>query len=182
MKLLSAKRSWIIEELYPIEWRFLSQLPALAAGEEFSEDCLRRLKPNPLGPSDPMGARDFELIEDWSEFVQPDLDRLFGEARACVATDLQTASQVKGPGPVETEAEWRARVEVSDDHSEHWYSVLNQARLLMNEAHGLGEFSARYDLGDIEESEEGFEKFLLLAQYEFYTAIQSFLIEQRMNP
>lgn len=184
MQLVLTEESWILEELNPIEWRFLSQLPAIAAGEEVSEECLRRLKPNPLDRSDRGSAEDSEFIEDWSEFVQPDLDQLFDDARSCVAKDLDAASkkiEIES-GEMEAAVDWPTRIEVPDDHSEQWYSAINQARLLMNEAHGLGEASERFESDSFEESEEGVENFLLLAQYEFYTAIQSILIEYRMDP
>jgi hypothetical protein len=73
------------------------------------------------------------------------------------------------------------RVVVSKEHTEAWYSTLNQARILLNEEHNLAESEermlARMDAGDdIHES-----RFLLIAQYEMYSAIQIMLVEHVMG-
>jgi hypothetical protein len=182
MKLLLTEKSWILDDLNPIEWRFLSQLPDLAAGKELPEKFLRRLKPNPLGESGARDLKDFEFIDDWSEFVEPDLDQFFVDARTRVANDLEAAASGGIPDPEALGDGLPTRIEIPNEHSEQWYNAINQARLLMNEAHQLAEASERFEFQNFDESEEGAQRFILMAQYEFYTALQSILIEHRMEP
>ena len=68
------------------------------------------------------------------------------------------------------------------DAAEAWYSALNQARLLMNEVHDLADAMERFRWPEDAEDGGGDRPFdgaqvLLMAQYEFYTALQSILIE-----
>ena len=175
MKLALTDESWILEALNPIEWRFLSELPHLASGSDLPPQARKRLKPDPIDPLQALESDESSFEEDWREFVEPDLDRLFAESRDRVVDDLASASR-------NAEAPLPERIEIPNENSEHWFSVINQARLLMNEAHGIADASERFDPEVFGESEKGVERILLLAQYEFYTAIQSILLEYRMEP
>ena len=175
MKLALTDESWILEALNPIEWRFLSELPHLASGRELPPDALKRLKPDPIDPLQALESDESAFEEDWREFVEPDLDRLFSEARDRVIEDLAAAIR-------DSDLPLPERIEIANDNSEPWFSVINQARLLMNEVHGMADASERFDPEVFGESEKGVERILLLAQYEFYTAIQSILLEYRMDP
>lgn len=175
MKLALTDESWILEALNPIEWRFLSELPHLASGRDLPPSALKRLKPDPIDPLQALESDESAFREDWREFVEPDLDLLFSDSRDHVIDDLATASR-------ESDAPLPQRIEIANGNTEHWFSVINQVRLLLNEVHGIADASERFDPEVFGESEKGVERILLLAQYEFYTAIQSILLEYRMDP
>ena len=183
MKLKLTNESWILDELHPIEWEFLSQLEEIAAGKEASAKALRRLKPNPLESlSEQTGDHD-EFLDDWKELVQPELDIAFAAAREQVADDLSKAC---GANPSQADRPSASRVEVANEHTELWYSALNQARLLMNEVHDIAGASERFgmspDPGEEIDPSEWLGRLMLLARYEFYTALQSVLVEHLMRP
>jgi len=212
MKFILTPAQWILADLDPIEWRFLDSLPRIASGEEFSEDCRRRLMPDPIDV--PAGKRDQyeEFLEDWNEFVRPDLSVAFSEARDQVSRDLALAlAEEAGPeydGEFEDEDEeadsdadggedelefefdderiWvPSQIVIDRSSADAWYSTLNQARLLMNEAHDLAEATERFRWpkpGSRAEKALDGARVLLLAQYEFYTALQSILIETMLRP
>lgn len=215
MKFILTQTQWILADLDPIEWRFLDQLPRLASGEGFSEQSRRRLLPDPIDV--PAGKRDQyeEFLEDWDEYVRPDLVTAFTEARDQVSRDLALALAQEAGAEYDEEfededeedepedPEFEFEFEDEDDEDEDdaawvpsqiaisrlsadaWYSTLNQARLLMNEAYDLAEATERFRWprpgSEAELSMDG-SRILLLAQYEFYTALQSILIETMLRP
>ncbi len=73
------------------------------------------------------------------------------------------------------------RVVVPLEHTEAWYSVLNQARLLMNEEYDLADSSERFMIEMNGPDSVDQERMLLLAQYEMYSVIQSILVENVMD-
>lgn len=168
---------WAVEDLSAFEWQFLENLPRLAAGVGFDRNCLKRLKPDPLDI--PAGLRHQEegFLEDWREFVEPELDLAFQEARDRVEADVEAARKIAGP-------ELPDRLEVPAEATDLWYSALNQARLLMNEAWDIADSTDRYRLftAAVEGEKIDEEILLRLAQYEFYSAIQSILVENLMQP
>jgi hypothetical protein len=166
-------------------------LPGLASGEGFSDEVRKKLLPSPIVDEngDPVTSED---TEDWNEYVRPDLEEGFAQDRAIVSMDIDRAEKTEDPLKWFEEEEevpenlpdgpmWR--VTVDTDHTEQWYSVLNQTRIMMNEAHGLAEDDSRFLMslfGSIS-GEISQEKALMLAQYEFYCVIQNILVENLMN-
>ena len=189
MKFILTEQSWILDDLDPVEWTFLDRIPEMATGEDDSSQNLRHLLPKPLEA--PVAEREElgSFLEDWEEYVRPDLESSFSAARDQVSRDLAMAS-VQAP-PIEPDPDRPSdedvafadefvarneatplRVEVARDASDAWYSALNQARLLMNANHDLAEMTERFRWP--KDDEIGAEPFdgtlvLLLAQYEFYT-------------
>lgn len=221
MKFILTEESWILTELDPIEWTFLHRIPEMAAGENLPPQFRSRLLPDPIHVPDSERKDEEGFLEDWKEFVRPDLESAFISARDQVSQDLALAqfgdslSKVTGSPSVEEDEEEHPyaveneegedddldedgpefaprsegvpdQVEVARDSSEAWYSAINQARLLMNEAHDLADASERFQWPDPNEEEpqstpqtppiDG-ARLLLMAQYEFYTALQSILLE-----
>lgn len=138
-------------------------------------------------------AVDSEDTDDWNEFVRPDIEDSFTEAREKVLADIDGAEKTDDPADWFEEDElvpedlpegpmWRVRVQM--DHTEEWYSTLNQTRILMNKLHNLAEDDSRFLMsmfGVGKEQEISQEKALLMAQYEFYCVIQNILVENLMN-
>lgn len=197
MKFSVTEDSWILDQLHPAEWHFICELPLIAAGRELGEQRSRDiLMPDPLSAEDSVGEEEF--LEDWQEFVQPDLASAFESDRTQVTSDLESA-EMSGPPeialPEDASLEqiamlaefqsltWR-KLTISLEHVEPWYSALNQARLMMNEKHELAEDEARFMGNVVQESEDGMDsdRALLVTQYEFYSIVQSILIDQLMEP
>ena len=197
MRFSQKESSWILDQLHPAEWHFLCELPEIASGRGFDEASRQRLLPDPLNLPMEEKEKEAEFLSDWEEFVKPDLELAFRSAREKVEADLETVS-VGDPPDIslpedadESQKEalsellsmnWR-RIEVGIEDSDAWYSTLNQARILLNEVHDLAEDDSRFLNAMVREddSEMDENKAMLLAQYEFYSVIQSILIDQVMD-
>ncbi|MDF1813739.1 MAG: hypothetical protein P1V20_16175 [Verrucomicrobiales bacterium] len=191
MRFTLKEDEWVLDFLNTAEWYFIYELPGLASGEGFSDEVKKVLFPPPIVDKEgkPVST---EETEDWEEFVLPDIEDGFARDRAVVSLDIDAAEKTENPeewfeeddevpevmpdGPM-----WRVVVDM--DHTEQWYSTLNQTRIMMNKAHGLADDDARFfmSLFGPDNSPVSQEKALLLAQYEFYCVIQNVLVENLMN-
>lgn len=230
---------WVISDLNPLEWLFLSRLPSTAAGEGLAHDSMLRLFPDPL--TNTPGLEPDELVEEWKEYVIPDLANQFQEARETVAQDLVSRTETRiislvGPGGEDGEGDddsvkvvidsddlpdedfvqyveelfdeedfkedepadedldldsaegtsaIRNELEIKTislplDHGELWYSALNQARILMNESWSIA--STLENFASTGQPPEDPARWLQMAQYEFYSVIQNFLLSHVMEP
>ncbi|MBP9224337.1 MAG: hypothetical protein KBF76_10740 [Verrucomicrobiales bacterium] len=204
MRFILSEHSWILDALSPAEWHLLSELPAIAAGIEFQDSTRDRLFPSPLAPDVVADANTIEQIEDWDELIRPELEETFASARHIVEEDLKRfrqmpaadlATEIHFHGEVEEyDDEFREemefipsdetdfyRVEVPLEHTEAWYSTLNQARILMNEEFNIANSEERFIArsGGIEGLDEVL--MVLIAQYELYSVVQSILVENIMS-
>lgn len=107
-----------------------------------------------------------EVADDWREFIIPDLDAAFQSDIARVALAIQQAYDAVdgGAGPL-----WIER-----DDGLVWYSVLNQARLAIEECHRFGpsEFIDPESLPP--------DKQAAFLRSQFYCAFQSLLLDHVM--
>jgi len=210
MRMVLSQTGWIFDGLTELEWLFLQRLPILVDELGADEGARLRLFPDPVRekereapePTDPSDDEDGKnLIGDWKKYVKPELETLFDEARHLVAKDLEGAERFVEEGgdderPEDLGEQVYYSLEVSGEHVEQWNSTLNQARLLMNEVHDLAESERMLAEGvmdlagqEQESDDEGgrsrqakaYPQWLLLAQYGFYGAVQSFLIERLMD-
>jgi len=208
MRVTTTENGWALEEIGDLEWLFLERLPGTASGEDLPDEQKRRILPDPIAAedSDDGGgsvAEEEEFIADWNEYVRPGLELAFREARQQVMDDLRTVtknfSEEEAMVEIGEEPQKNFRLEIEGGHSENWYSTLNQARLLMNEVYDLAESEAELYAkmaaqeaaeeedghADADDEEEDPEPdgmlWLLLAQYQFYSFIQGFLLERVMK-
>lgn len=188
MRFVLTDENWFLDALSASEWHLLCELPPTAAGENFEESTRERLFPSPLSEDVLADEESIDQLDDWNSFVRPDLDEGFAEARSVVQVDLECvesfpAEEVLEPEQLEFaggEKELR-RVVVPHENTDAWYSVLNQARLLMNEEYGLAETEDRFMIEMQGPDAVDQERMLLLAQYEMYSVIQSILVENVMK-
>jgi hypothetical protein len=117
-----------------------------------------RLYPSPADPAET------ELIQDWTELVQPEIERGFAESRELVRGDLATAKPESGR---------LSRLTFPANHVESWLVVLNQARLVLVEVHNFTERELTAHLLPLSFT----RRQLVLIQINFYAAIQERLIE-----
>lgn len=138
--------------------RMLEQV-ALHADPSGSPAASERLYQSPV--KQPQNVTDEELVDDWQEFVTPDLRHEFTRQLDCVANDLSQAQPESTPSPPHDDSlhddslrEGEDEDENEDaatspaatyeliipfDHIESWYGALNQARLVMQERYEFPE-------------------------------------------
>ena len=195
MRFILSADHWVLDSLFPGEWEWIRMLPDLAAGEGFSHSSRERLFPSPLAPEVLADVGTISQMEDWEELVRPELEEVFESARAVVESDLSESETylfteeddedlfreelVELGFPVDLQ-ELR-RVVVPFEHTEAWYSTLNQARLLMNEEFDLAEAEERHLAKTLGPGVVGSDRLLLIAQYELYSFLQSLLVEKVME-
>lgn len=196
MRFVLTETDWVLDSLFPGEWEWIRILPRLAAGEGLRPDSFERLFPSPLASEVLLDESAFTQIEDWDELIRPELDEGFHRDRAIVEEDLNrseslTLEDYAEDDPVREELEEADfpddlpamhRVLVPHEHTEAWYSTLNQARLLMNEEYGIADSDERLLVKTLGPSSVNEDRILLIAQYELYSVIQSILVENVMLP
>ncbi|MEM0970582.1 MAG: DUF2017 family protein [Verrucomicrobiota bacterium] len=166
MRVELGPQSWTLREIGDVEWFMLIQLPE-AADPSQSERGRKRIFPEITSSSE-----DSQIHQDWKEFVVPELEDQFDQRVKTVTEDLSKAEETEGAdGPLH-------RLEVPLDHAETWYSVLNQARLILNEEHDITNTEQQLMYGDSAPTEIEERKWLILVQYRVYAAIQEFLLSQ----
>ncbi|MDF1658172.1 MAG: hypothetical protein P1U58_11215 [Verrucomicrobiales bacterium] len=180
---------WALDALSPAEWHLVAELPPTAAGEKFSEKTKARLFPSPLSPDALADEDTLSSVDDWNEFVQPEIETTFKEAREVVEKDLSEVELVSmeeyfSPEQYELIKEdlpELRKITVLLENTEAWYSTLNQARLLMNEEYDLASSEERMMLRLEQAENVDQERLLIFAQYELYSAVQGMLVENVMG-
>ena len=159
--------------------------------EPFFLDLLRRL-PRLADPADdpaakprlysaPMsrGADGDEFNEDWERYVEPEIRSLFRTAQQTVEEDLAPLPEAADQEPVgvfdpAAFLPTSVRLEIPAPHLEAWWSVLNQARLVIAARRGFGERDM--------ESETPFPPFsereLDLFRVNFYDEMQQIVLRE----
>jgi hypothetical protein len=139
-------------------------------------ELLRRIRQS-ADPGDSTAARarlfsapthdqhDTELIEDWRDYIEPELARLFLSTLEVIERDLETLHPDKRSG--------ESTLTIPFDHLENWIHGLNQARLTL---------SARYDFTE-EEMERSLPfgnapRDLALLQVRFYGILQELFLRE----
>lgn len=147
--------AWEIHAIHPLFAGLLAELPGVAAEHDKARD---RLYPDPTGDD---GTED--LRDDWREHVQPDLERLFASSREIVLRDIAPLENGRRSG----------KVVIPQGHLDAWINVLNQARLVTVESHGLTE----RDLERREPPDLTNPQGLALLRVHFYAHVQELLVE-----
>jgi hypothetical protein len=139
-------------------------------------DLLRRVPPS-ADPGDSASARarlfsppshddeETDLLEDWQEYVAPELARLFRSSIEVIETDLRRLHVDPKDG--------NASLSIGFDHLESWVHGLNQARLAL---------VARHDFSEAEMEEflplTGGERPLALLHVRFYGILQELFLRE----
>jgi hypothetical protein len=144
-------------QIEPIEAELLRQVPGVceSGGDDQSE---ARLFSSPADPSE------HQFLNDWAEYVRPELRHLFLSTRKTVKEDLETLSII--PGRL-------GRLVIPCSHSDAWLNALNQARLILATKFN---FSAR-ELSTHSLSKWFSRRDLVLRQINFYAEIQERIID-----
>lgn len=143
----------VLSEIPAAQLRMLKQV-ALHADPSGSPAASERLYQSPV--KQPQNVTDEELVDDWQEFVMPDLRQEFTRQLDCVANDLSQAQPESTPSPLHddllrededadededaaTSPAATYELIIPFDHIESWYGALNQARLVMQERYEFPE-------------------------------------------
>ncbi len=144
-------------DIEPIEAELLRQVPGVCdSGTDNRSEA--RLFSNPADSSEG------QFLNDWAEYVRPELVHLFLSARNTVNEDLKNLSDY--PGRL-------GRLVVPRAHSDAWLNALNQARLIL---------ATKFNFSDRELSMHEPPKWfsrrdLVLQQINFYAEIQERIID-----
>jgi hypothetical protein len=121
---------------------FFQQLKSLpqACDPAGSVSIEQRLYPSPI--LDPTSLDDMAAIEDWENYVKPDLEQGNRDAIQTVMDDLEMAQSTTD----DEESNWY-EFEVPAQHMQDWHHALNVARLVMSGKYRLPltEFPAKED-------------------------------------
>lgn len=139
-------------------------------------DLLRRI-PQSADPGDSAAARarlfsapshdeaESELVDDWREYIEPELRRLFLSSIEVIAGDLKKLHLDKADGG--------SAISISAGHLEAWVHGLNQARLAL---------VARHDFSEAEMERilplDGNPRALALLQVRFYGILQEVFLRE----
>jgi hypothetical protein len=120
--------------------------------------------------SAPADQSEKELNHEWTQYVEPELRRLFRSATETVAQDLQMLN-----GSTKPFANCTLRIPI--DHAEAWLNALNQARLVIAAKNGFTEA----ELSDHYRSPIGSRRDLSLFQVNFYGFLQEFILHEMQS-
>lgn len=147
--------SFTLSEIEPTLTEILLSIPA-AIEPEGDQKVLNRLFPSPVS-----SPSDTEILEEWNEYVGPELKKLFNDAAVVVKDDLDRL--VDEP----------SELTIPPANVDAWLNVLNQARLAL---------AARFDVTE-EDMERPIahvlndERDVALFQIHFYGFLQECLIK-----
>jgi hypothetical protein len=151
------KKALEFSRIERIEAELLRQVPACCEYDAGS-NVESRILPAPAD------AAEQDLLQDWDEFVRPELRHLFLSAKETVEADLASLKMKVGH---------LGRFLVPLEHGERWLNALNQARLVL---------AAKFEFSEAELSafvapKTFSQRELVLHQINFYAAIQERIIE-----
>lgn len=139
----------------PLDWMLLQAIPADAVADKSS-----------LGLRLSSLIQDADVVEDWRDYIRPDLDESFSRELKYVASAVSQAHQKHTHNPGQPSEIW-----ISKPDGYKWYSALNQARLALEEVHAFGQTE---DLDASALSEHAGAAF---ARSRFYCALQGVLLD-----
>ncbi len=148
----------------------------LAKLDSFLVDLLREI-PVQANPGESPAARDrlyskpgddLHAIEEWREYVEPELRTIFETANQTVVRDLGRFDEVS---PVKAKA---PSLLIPRAHFENWLSSLNQARLVLAARHAFTDEDLTRDEPPSFATERDFHLF----QIHFYGFLQECLLRE----
>ncbi|HEY3902008.1 MAG TPA: hypothetical protein VGM54_25570 [Chthoniobacter sp.] len=113
----------LLTQIDPVVAELLRRVPG-SADPSGSDAAKRRIFSKPTDD-----IEEEEFTNDWQEYVEPELAKLFQSAVEVVGGDLKKlrVDAISGEGTLT----------IANDHLEAWIHSLNQARLVLTERHKL---------------------------------------------
>lgn len=153
------KSTVLLSHLDPLLADLLRQIPASADPGD-NENARARLFSSPTHD-----LEEIEMLEDWREYVAPELAQLFQSSIEVVAADLQRLHVDPKNG--------NASLSLTLDRLESWVHGLNQARLALVARHEFAEDEMEKFL-----PLTGGERPLALLQVRFYGILQELFLRE----
>ena len=146
-----------LTDIEPIEVELLRQIPSICDGGGDSRSESRLF-------SSPADSSEAQFLNDWAEYVRPELRHIFLSSRNTVKEDLEKLSLL--PGRL-------GRLVLPRIHGDAWLNALNQARLIL---------ATKFKFSDRELSMHETPKWfsrrdMVLQQINFYAEIQERIID-----
>lgn len=168
---------WRLEHIRPDIFQCIRQAADDATSD--SEAARERLHPKPVAGDDEI--IEAELVQDWREIVSPELEHQFATDVGTMMADLDAVREEEGR---DDEGKPLLSLDVPIAHAAAWFSALNQARLMLDQRHGLHTAETqsaleRFDADQIADPAEAGRLrliFIARARYEFFSAIQEWLV------
>jgi hypothetical protein len=153
----------VLSDLDPFLAELLRQIPESTSTEGDNAAAQRIF-------SAPTSNHDEQLAAEWKNYVEPELRRLFQDATAVVAEDLQQLEQTK-------QKVANCTLRIPKKNVDAWLNALNQARLALT---AKNEFSDK-ELGDHFRSPLSSRRDLSLFQVNFYGFVQECILRELMG-
>jgi hypothetical protein len=178
LTLQKERDSWRLSDLDAFHLNLLRQVAEDATiGDDASH---KRLFPSPIRM--PENDEDDEFLSDWKDFVADELENQFAGDVGTVLSDLDNIRPHRSNKEV---LEPRHLLDVPLDHARAWFSALNQARLMLDQKYNLhpgGENEFRLFLSEQESGGVDVkDRLAVYMRYEFYAAIQEWLVQRAMK-
>ncbi len=178
LTLQKERESWRLSDLDAFHLNLLRQVAEDASISD--EASHKRLFPPPIRIA--ADDEDDEFLDDWKDFVSAELENQFAGDVGTVLADLDNIRPHRGNKEVQ---EPRHLLDVPLEHARAWFSALNQARLMLDQKYNLhpgGENEFRLFLSDEESGGVDLkERLAVYMRYEFYAAIQEWLVQRAMK-
>lgn len=177
LTLQKEKGVWRLSDLDQMHLELIRQ----AAEDASMTDCAEgraRLFPTPVPKKDEL--REGEFLEDWNEYVTDDLENQFAGDVGTVLADLDNVVPQR---TMKGTTEPRLRLDVPLEHAQAWFSALNQARLMLDlkfKLHPEGDHFDPVLNEDHSASLDMQERLEVFMRYEFYAALQEWLVRHAM--
>jgi len=178
LSLQKSKGTWRLSEMEEFHVHLLSQASDDASATESAAGRSRFLS-SPLNDED--AVLEEEFLEDWQEFVTPELqEKLAGEA-SVFQKDL---SDVETYSTEESGDKKLCRITLPIDHGFAWFSTLNQARIMMDLHYKFHDENDEFvvelppeAVGDIDPE----ERLAAYLRYDFYCTIQEWIVRNILD-
>jgi len=178
LSLQKAKGSWRLSAMEEIHVQLLNQAAGDASERESAAGRARFLA-SPLNEED--AVLEEEFLEDWQEFVAPDLHEKFTNEASVFQRDLQAIETYRVGTNREREL---FRVTLPLAHGFDWFSALNQARIMLDLRYKFhdeaDEFVAELPpevLGEMDPQ----ERLAAYLRYDFYCMIQEWIVRNVLS-
>ena len=203
MQFFRTREFWGLRKFGRVERALLLNIPE-AANSEGHRAATERLFPSPLAEEEQFEEGHDEFLQDWQDFVASTLRDEFAAAIDTVKSDLDNMqmeeedSGQRDDDLAEVEDSGDSLREDDEDmeeegepqpyylvlplaNGEHWFSALNQARLVMAERYDLYDEDGRMRVPQDGPSAGDDEIYRIMVQNDLYGYIQEFLVEQVMS-
>ena len=178
LTLQKERETWRLSDLDAFHLSLLRQIAEDASISD-SEEGRARLFPAPV--QDRNHPDEAQFMEDWKEYVAGDLENQFAGDVGTVLADLDN---IRPHRSTKEDAEPRHLLEVPLEHARSWFSALNQARILLDQKdqlHPDGGNEFHFMLPeDVAAEVDIKERLAVYMRYEFYAAIQEWLVQRAL--